>query len=171
MNSFLHHLILLKCAIKEIVWVLQLTLLAVVKSNHSEIFISLAILLSKTPSNVIDRGVVISVLWEITYDRYQSPCEHKSKFDLRVYSCSRKHRSLAFQLLCIVLKSGALFTFASILVFRWSFPLTRDHPGSKAAKYYFPSSHFLATRLMVMRWLKQELFCSFYGRGNHYAEI
>lgn len=66
MNSFMHHLILLKCAIKEIVWVLKLTLLAVEKSNHSEIFKSLAILLSKTPSNVIDRGVVISVLWEIT---------------------------------------------------------------------------------------------------------
>ena len=96
MNSFLHHFIWLKSAKKGIVWVLQLSLLAVLKSNNLEIYKSWAIRLSKTPTNVIDRGVVISVLWEITYDRYHSPCEHKSNIDLPVYSCSRKHHSLEF---------------------------------------------------------------------------
>ena len=50
-------------------------------------------------------------------------------------------------LMCIVLKSGVLFTYACILVFRGYFFLMRDHPGKKAAKDYFPASHFSATRL------------------------
>ena len=38
MNSFLHHFIWLKGAKKGIVWVLQLSLLAVLKSNNLEIY-------------------------------------------------------------------------------------------------------------------------------------
>ena len=48
---------------------LKLSLLAVVQSKRIETLKSLTVLLCKTLSNVIDRGV----------DRYQSPCEQKMK--------------------------------------------------------------------------------------------